>query len=200
MRTLLKIFFNLLLAAVAVLLTLTVLFFFMPGWQQAAVDRALAEDPNGTWQVKGVHLQPTRMTADKVFYLGNGFGVELGPVELIPDPMDSIFSGVLQLRSGKIESLFIDLSQMDLSHLTAGEEGEGLFERAAQDPEFIESRVKLALARLRAQGIRVQIYNLLVEGSILFPDASYVPIIWHILNADNIDGLNVEVEAKSPFI
>jgi hypothetical protein len=192
MKLIIRTLLNLILALLAVGITLLVVFFMMPSWQQAAVERLLEEDRSGAWQVDGVRFSPTTATVDKLFYLGNGIGVELGPAELRLDLLGSLLGSTVKVSGATIEQALIDLSSVNLEGYSEADWA-ALPQRAATDPEFWETRVQVVLGRLRSQGVYVELENVQWSGGALFPNDIFVQFQWQLVRASNRDALEVEI-------
>lgn len=184
MKKLFKFLLNLAMALVAVGLTLVILFFINPAWQKSVVDRILEEDTSRQWQVGAVHVRPTEVELEQVFVLDGSIGAEVkyarisGPLWKLP------LAGVLEVDSGEISGLVLDLGNVKVGDPTA-EDYQNLLKRVSGDPEFWQERVGLVLSKFAASGLRVNVRNLQVGGLVLMPGGKVIPVRWFIVEADS---------------
>ncbi|MEX0332727.1 MAG: hypothetical protein AB3N64_15030 [Puniceicoccaceae bacterium] len=184
MKKLFKFLLNLAMAIVAVGLTLIILFFVTPSWQKSAVEKVLEEDSTRQWQVGSVHVRPMVVEVEEAFVLDESVGVEVkyarisGPLWKLP------FTGRLEVDSGEISGLVLDLGKIKVGDPTA-EDYQDLLKRVSGDPEFWEERVGLVLSKFSASGLRLHVRNLQIGGMVLMPGGKVIPVRWFIIEADS---------------
>jgi len=74
MKRIIKLFLNLVLASIAVGLTLLVIFLITPSWQKLFVEKALSRDTARRWQVGSVSIQPAGVELEDVYVLDGPVG------------------------------------------------------------------------------------------------------------------------------
>lgn len=184
MKKLFKFLLNLAMALIAVGLTLLILFFINPSWQKSAVEKVLEEDTARQWQVGSVHVRPMQVEVEEAFVLDGPVGAEVkyarisGPLWKLP------FTGALEVDSGEISGLVLDLGKIKVGDPTA-EDYQDLLKRVSGDPEFWEERVGLILSKLSASGLRLHVRNLQIGGMVLMPGGKVIPVRWFIIEADS---------------
>lgn len=180
----LKFLAKLFVALLAVLLTFVILFFLFPPWQKAAVDELLSHDPDRRWQVGSVGLGPARIEAGDIFVLEGPVGLEIGRMNLEGPFWLSPISGVIEIESGRIQGLNLDASRLRVGDLTS-EDWQSFLQRISSDASFWEERTGLVLGKLAATGWDVSMTEVLVEGSVLMPGNTVVPVTMRIIQADS---------------
>jgi hypothetical protein len=91
---------------------------------------------------------------------------------------------VLEIHSGEISGLSIDLSDLRIGDPTSSDY-QKLLKRVSSDPGFWEERFGLLLGKVAVNGIQVRISDLEVGGRVLMPGDQLVPVRWTIVNADS---------------
>lgn len=184
MNGILKLILNLVLAVIAVALTLVILFFMNPSWQQSLVERVLEEDTARRWQVGEIEAMPLGIEARDVFVLDGEVGAEAQYVQLRGPLWKLPVLGVLEVHSGEISGLSIDLSGLRIGDPTSSDY-QKLLKRVSSDAGFWEERFGLVLGKLAATGVQVRISDLEVGGRVLMPGDQLVPVRWTIVSADS---------------
>jgi hypothetical protein len=196
MKRILKLLLNLVMALIAVCFTLVVIFFITPSWQKSALEEVLKRDEARAWKVSEIRIQPNGLEAEDLFVLDGAVGAEVkfarmsGPVWKFP------FTGLLDIRSGEITGLSLDLSKIPVGDST-GDDYRRILERVSTDPEFWEERVGLVLSKISATGIRIRIQDLQLGGKVLMPGDKVVPMRWIIKDADSNSPRLIRVEPYS---
>lgn len=184
MKKLFKFLLNLVMALIAVGLTLLILFFMNPAWQKSATEKLLEQDTARQWQVGSVHIRPMQVEVEEAFVLDGSVGAEVkyarinGPLWKLP------LLGLLQIDSGEFSGMVLDLGDIKVGDPTA-EDYQNLLQRVSGDPEFWQERVGLMLSKLSASGLRVQIRNLQLGGMVRMPGGKVIPVRWFIISADS---------------
>ena len=195
MIKLIKFVFNLVLALVAVALTLVIIFFLTPSWQKGAVERILEGDAARQWQVGALRLQPLGVEAEGLFVLDGAVGAEVRFLEMDGPLWKVPFTGKLEIESGTIAGIDMDLTQVRVGDLTS-EDYQGFLQRVAGDPAFWEERVGLVLSKLSAAGLEVHLQDVKVTGMLRMPGDAVVPVNWVILEADSHAPRMIKVERR----
>jgi hypothetical protein len=180
----LKFLAKLLIALLAVVVTFAILFFLMPGWQKAAVEEVLSHDQARRWQIGTVGLGPVRVEASDVFVLEGPVGIEIGRIVADGPFWLSPFSGVIEIESGRIQGFNLDASRLRVGDLTS-EDWQSFLKRISTDASFWEERTGLVLDKLAATGWEVSMTEVLLEGSVLMPGNTLVPVSMKIIQADS---------------
>lgn len=188
---------KLLVALVAVVLTFGILFFLMPRWQKAAVDELLSHDPARQWQVGTVRMSPFKLEATDVFMLENPVGAEIATIELNGPFWMSPISGVIGIESGRITGFMVDASQLRVGDLTS-EDWQSFLARVSSDVGFWEERVELVLRKLAATGWAVSMTEVRIEGQVLMPGNTLIPVSMRIVQADSRSNGRARVKLEPP--
>jgi hypothetical protein len=197
MKKLLKFLLNLTMALIAVCLTLGILFLLKPSWQKSALDELLKKDDTRSWRVETVRIQPASIEVENIFILDGDVGAEIkfarvaGPIWKFP------LTGHLDIRSGELTGLNLDLSKVRVGDPTS-EDYQTLLRRVSLDPDFWEERVGLVLSKLSAMGIKVRIKDMQLGGMVLMPGDKVVPVRWMIAEADSDAPRLIRVEPYAP--
>ncbi len=182
MKRLIKFIFNLILAAIAVALTLGILFLVNPSWQKAAVEEVLARDTARKWQVEKVDIQPTQVELEEVFMLEGEVGAEAELVLLNGPLWKAPFTGVVEIESGIIDGLEVDLSQVRVGDRT-GADYQLFLRTLSENEEFWKGRIALVLGKFSATGFDLHLQNTRISGRVLMPGNKIVPVNWIIMEA-----------------
>ena len=119
-----------------------------------------------------------------VFVLDGAVGAEVkfaritGPFWKLP------LSGIVEIDSGELMGLEVDLSGIRVGDPTA-EDYQDLLHRISTDHKFWQERVGLVLSKFTASGMKVHLRNVLLTGKVLMPGDKVVPLRWFILEADS---------------
>jgi hypothetical protein len=175
---------KLFIALLAVLLTFVILFFLIPSWQKAVVEEVLAQDPARQWQVGTIGLGPVRVQATEIYVLEGPVGVEVGSLEADGPFWMSPISGVIEVESGHIKGFSVDASQLRVGDLTS-EDWQTFLKRISTDAGFWEERTGLVLQKLAASGWDVSMTDVILEGTVLMPGNTVIPITMKIIEADS---------------
>ena len=81
MKRLFKFMINLILALVAVGMTLLVIFFITPSWQKTVVEAALARDTVRQWQIGTVDIKPNTIAIENLYVLDGKVGAGMKYVQ-----------------------------------------------------------------------------------------------------------------------
>ncbi|MGA1204247.1 MAG: hypothetical protein ACO3ZW_00330 [Opitutales bacterium] len=184
MKRIIKLILNLVLALIAVGLTLVILFFTTPSWQKSVAEQVLARDFARKWQLESVNLQPLGLELEKVYVLDGPIGAEVKFIQMSGPLWKLPFTGVLEVESGSVMGLDIDVSQVGVGDLTSLDYQAFLF-RVAGDTDFWQERVALVLSKLSAQGVDVSLRDTKISGTILMPGNKRIPVHWLIVEADS---------------
>lgn len=193
MRRILKFLFNLVLAFLAVGITLVVIFFFNAGWQQSMVERLMAADPQRQWQVESVRLGPTEVSLGGLFVLDSAVGAEVDTVLLKGPFWSSPLRQEVKVSSGLLSGLFLDLSEVKIGDLTSRDWQE-FVQRVAKDEAFWEERVDLVLSKLAVGGWDIRLEDVEIRGETLLPGGMMVPLEWRIIEAGSAEDAAVDLE------
>jgi hypothetical protein len=184
MKRLLKFLLNLIMALMAVGLTLLILFFLNPSWQKSVVENVLAQDSARQWQLGSVRVQPSGLEVEKIFVLDGSVGAEAQFLRLMGPFWKFPLDGVLEISSGEVAGLNVDLSRIRIGDPTS-EDYQNFLGRVSGDQEFWEERVALVLSKFSAAGIKLRIRDLQLGGKVLMRGNKVVPVRWMILEADS---------------
>jgi hypothetical protein len=193
MVRIIKVLATVMLALMAVGITFVVLFFMLPSWQKAVVDNTLAADGERQWQLGSIQLSPSGITAGDVFVLDQGVGLEIGHLEFNGPFWKAPLQGRLEVNSGRIEGLFLDVSTVQVGDLTSSD-WQGFVERVSGDEAFWKERLGLVLQKVSSTGLEAHLTDITFEGQALLPGETLIPIRWHIIEADSRDPASVELE------
>ncbi len=197
MPRILKFFFNVILALLAVGITFLVIFFLRPGWQQAALERLMEADPQRQWQVESVDLSPGQVLLEGLFVLDGPVGLEVEKLQL-EGPFWSIpLRRQLSVKTGDLTGIFLDLSEVKVGDLTSRDWQE-FVQRVAEDEDFWEERVDLVLSKASAVGLDIRLENVEVSGEALLPGGLMVPVRWRIVEADSGENGVTKLEPLGP--
>ncbi|NDV62775.1 hypothetical protein G0Q06_09960 [Puniceicoccales bacterium CK1056] len=161
-----------------------ILFFFVPSWQKAAVEEVLSHDQARRWQIGTVGLGPVRVEASDIFVLEGPVGIEVASLQVDGPFWLSPASGVIEIESGHIKGFNLDASRLRVGDLTS-EDWQTFLKRISTDASFWEERTGLVLQKLAATGWDVSMTEVLLEGSVLMPGNTVVPVSMKIIQADS---------------
>ncbi len=184
MKRSLKLILNLLLALVAVALTLLILFFITPSWQKSALEGVLARDTARQWQVGSVNLQPGSLEMEQVFVLDGSVGAEVKFLELDGPFWMAPFTQTVQIDSGSVVGLDLDVSQVPVGDPTSVDY-QAFLHRVSTDEAFWKERIGLVLSKLSATGLHIRVRDLDISGQVRMPGKEVVPVRWTIIQADS---------------
>lgn len=193
MTLLFRFLVQLVLALCAVALTFVILFFLMPSWQKAVVERVLPEKAGEQWQVGRIALGPTEISAGDIFVLQDGAGLEIGELTLSGPFWKSPFAGVLEVTSGEVSGVFIDVSTISVGDLTSSD-WRSFVERISGDTAFWEERIGLVLSKVAESGWNLSVTDVSIRGQALLPGERMVPLSLHLIEADSRDPQAVRIE------
>ncbi|HKJ90094.1 MAG TPA: hypothetical protein VJ960_03105 [Oceanipulchritudo sp.] len=193
MTLLFRFLVQLVLALFAVALTFVILFFLMPSWQKAVVERVLPETAGEQWQVGRIGLGPTEMTAGDIFVLQDGAGLEIGDLVLAGPFWKTPLSGALEVTSGEISGVFIDVSTISVGDLTSSD-WRSFVERISGDTAFWEERIGLILSKVAESGWNLSLKDVSIRGQALLPGERMVPLSLHLIEADSREPQEVRLE------
>ncbi len=184
---------RLILALAAVVLTFAILLFLIPSWQRAVVERALPERSGEQWQVGRIGFTPTEINAGDIFVLQDGAGLEIGDLTLAGPFWKSPFAGVLEITSGEISGVFIDVSTISVGDLTSSD-WRSFVERISGDTAFWEERIGLVLSKVAERGWNLSVEDVSIRGQALLPGERMVPLNLHLIEADSRQPQEVSME------
>lgn len=184
MKRLIKLLINLVLALIAVAMTLLIVFFLTPSWQKRLLEDALAQDTARQWQVGKVRIQPFGAEVEDLFVLDGSIGAGVNFLQASGPLWKLVVFGELDIVSGSIIGLEMDLSKIRVGDLTS-EDYQAFLDRVSNDPEFWEERIGLVLSKAAVQGFRIRLTNVPVSGKLLMPGNKLVPVRWTIVQADS---------------
>lgn len=165
------------LAFIATLVTLAVIFLFNDSWQKAVFEQIVAEGatPTRRWQVEGVRLRPTEVSLRGVYVLEGAMGMEARTLSIRGPFWQSVLTGQLHIEGGELEGVFLDLSGIPPER-TGNAEWWANLQAAAKDPAFWSSQVGRWLGYLEGQNVHLKIENVTVDGTVHLPGEVFVPI------------------------
>ncbi len=184
MKRLFKFLINLILALVAVGLTLIVLFFVTPSWQKSIVEEALSHDTSRKWQVGEVNIQPATVVVENVYVLDGQVGAGMKYIQFDAPLWKLALTGELDIQSGSVIGLDLDVSKVKVGDLTS-EDYQGFLRRVSSDLDFWKERVALVLSKFAASGVRIHLRNVQINGRVLMPGEQSIPVRWIIVEADS---------------
>jgi hypothetical protein len=184
MKRLFKFLINLILALVAVGLTLIVLFFVTPSWQKSVVEEALSRDTARKWQVGKVNIQPAVVEVENVYVLDGQVGAGMKYIRFDAPLWKLALTGELDIESGSVIGLDLDVSKVKVGDLTS-EDYQGFLKRVSSDLDFWKERVALVLSKFAASGVRIHLRNVQINGRVLMPGEKSIPLKWIIVDADS---------------
>jgi hypothetical protein len=193
MKRVIKLFLNLVLASIAVGLTLLVVFLITPSWQKLFVEETLSRDSARRWQVGSVSIHPTGVELEDVYVLDGPVGAEIKYIQWEGPLWKILFSQELEIESGSITGLDMDVSKIRVGDLTS-DDYQAFLKRVSGDVDFWKERIGLVLSKLSAMGMDVRIENLQISGSVLMPGEKVVPVRWMIINADSRSPRLIRIE------
>lgn len=192
MKRLLKFLLNLILALVAVCLTFLVVFFLTPSWQKRAVEEVFSWDSTRSWQLDAVQIKPHTVEVENLYLLDGDVGAEVkfaqldGPLWKLP------ILGELDVQSGSVIGLSLDVSNVKIGDLRS-RTYQDFLQRVSADAEFWKERVALVMSKLSAHGLRVQLHNVQINGHVIMPGQTVIPVRWVIVQADSQDLQSIEL-------
>ncbi|HSH09670.1 MAG TPA: hypothetical protein VK995_04745 [Oceanipulchritudo sp.] len=184
MKRLIKLLLNLVLALMAVAVTLLIVFFMTPSWQKRLVEDALAQDRERQWQVGTVRIQPFGLEVESLYVLDGSIGAGIDFLQASTPLWKLLLFGELEIESGSIIGLEMDLSKIKVGDLTS-EDYQAFLDRVSNDPDFWEERIGLLLSKAAVQGFRISIRDMPISGKLLMPGNKLVPVRWTIVQADS---------------
>ncbi len=184
MKRLLKFLINLILALVAVGLTLIVLFFVTPSWQKSAVEQALTRDTARKWQIGSINIQPAAVEVENIYVLDGQVGAEMKYIQFDAPLWKLALTGELDIESGSVIGLDLDVSKVKVGDLTS-EDYQGFLRRVSSDLDFWKERVALILSKFAASGVKIHLRNVEINGRVLMPGEKSIPVRWVIVDADS---------------
>jgi hypothetical protein len=196
MNRLIKVLINVVLAILAVTLTLGVLFFMNPSWQKSLLENFLAKDPVRQWQVGSVHILPTKVEVLELFVLEGTAGAGIRILEMNGPFWKMPLTGVAEVESGRVSGLQADLSRMSVGDLTS-EDYQSFLSRVSGDEEFWKERLSLVLSKLSSAGLRLKLRDVEVSGELIMPGDHVIPVNWLILEADSDAPRLIRLKARS---
>jgi hypothetical protein len=168
MMRLFSFLFKLLAALVAVALTFFILFLMTPSWQKGVVETALERDTSRQWQVGEVMLNPVHVSMADLYMLQGAMGAGIRDIELRGPFWMAPLTGRIEVESGILDALSMDLSQLPVGDLTS-EDWQSFLSTVSTDISFWEERVDLVLQKLAASGWVYVIKDVSVAGISCFP-------------------------------
>ena len=186
--------FKLLGALVAVALTFFIIFLMNPSWQKGVVETALKQDTSRQWQVGEVMLNPVHVSMVDLYMLEGAMGAGIRDIQLRGPFWMAPMTGRIEVESGILDELSMDLSRIPVGNLTS-EDWQSFLSTVSTDISFWEERVDLVLQKLAAGGWDYVIKDVIVAGAILLPGQSLIPVRFRILEADSREPGHVRIEA-----
>lgn len=196
MNRVIKLLINVVLAILAVVLTLGVLFFLNPSWQKVVVENMLSKDPVRQWQIESVRIHPGKVEALELFVLEGSAGAGIRILELNGPFWKIPFTGVVEVETGRISGLQADLSRMRVGDLTS-EDYQAFLSRVSGDEDFWRERLGLVLGKLSATGLRLRLRDVEVSGELIMPGGQVIPVDWLILEADSDAPRLIRLKART---
>ena len=184
---------QLVLALCAVALTFVILLFLIPSWQKAVVDRVLPQEAGEEWQIGRIGLGPTKISAGEIFVLQDGAGLEIRELTLSGPFWKSPFAGVLEITSGEISGVFIDVSTLSVGDLRSSD-WRSFVDRISGDTAFWEERIGLILSKVAESGWNLALTDVSIRGQALLPGERMVPLNLHLIEADSREPQAVRIE------
>ena len=192
MMRLIKFLMKLVLAFLAVGLTFLIIFLFLPSWQKAVLEKALALDEGRRWQVESVRLGPTGLEVDSLFMLDGPVGAEVGLARLEGPLWKIPLLGMLEVDHGEVTGFFVDLSTVRVGDLTS-EDWQSFLEKVSGDVEFWQERLGLILQKISANGYEVSLKQLEIRGNVLMPGERMIPVSMLVIEADSRQASKVKI-------
>jgi hypothetical protein len=196
MNRLIKLILNLFLAALAVALTLVVVFLLTPVWQKAVLEETLGKDPARRWQVGEVLIRPAHVEVEGLYILEGNMGAEIRVVEMSGPFWKAPFTRLLEIESGRVTGIEADLSAVRVGDLTS-EDYQSFLGRVTDDRDFWKERIGLVLSKFAASGLDVQLRDVELSGRIVMPGGHVIPVRWRILEADSAAPRMIRIEPLS---
>lgn len=188
----LRLLFTFTLAVLATALTLGILFFLIPAWQESALRSLLAKDPDNRWQVDSFRLQPGGVQAGGVFLLRSSLAASVDRADLRGPLWKTPLSRNLSITSGEVEGLTVDLTKLPMHELALGG-WFNLFRSAEEQARFYESKIAEVLIYLHHTPVAVKLKNVRLRGQILLPGGVSRELDWQIRRLDTRPGGGVEL-------
>ena len=197
MKRLIKIFLNLLLAVIAAGLTLIIVFFMAPAWQKHLLVKTLARDAERQWQVGEVRIQPFSIDLAEVYVIQGDVGAGARHVHASGPFWKLVIFGELEVESGSILGLDMDLSQIQVGDQTS-EDYQAFLARLTDDTQLWEERIGLLISKAAAQGVAVDIRDTTINGTLVMPGERIIPVNWRLVEASSDAPENIQVEPIDP--
>ncbi len=197
MKRLIKICLNLLLATIVAGLTLIIVFFMAPAWQKHLLEKALARDTGRQWQVGEVRIQPFSIDLAEVYVIDGKVGAGAQSIHASGPFWKLVLFGELEVESGSILGLDMDLSTIQVGDQTS-EDYQDFLGRLNTDTQLWEERIGLLVNKAAAQGFAVDIRDTTINGTLLMPGERIIPVNWRIIEADSENPENIRVEPIEP--
>lgn len=182
MKRLFKFVLNLILALVAVVLTLLILFSLNPSWQKAAVEEVMARDTERKWQVETVSIGAEQLLFEELFMLEGEVGAEVDLVQIKGPLWKAPFTGLLEIESGIVSGLEVDLSQVRIGDRSAADY-QVFLQNLGTNEDFWKGRIQLVMGKFAASGFDLHIRNTEISGRFLMPGNKIVHVDWMIVDA-----------------
>ncbi len=184
MLRLIRLFGKLLLALVAAGIAFAILLLLNSGWQLALVKELLARDPVRKWQIESVEVGLASLRASRVFVLEDGVGAEIASLEVRGPLWKSPLTRVIEIDSGTVTGLRLDLGAVRPGLLTSSDYNQFL-DRVATDAAFWQERLGLVLQKLAAAGWNTRMRDVNLNGEVWMPGNRLIPVHWRIVEADS---------------
>jgi hypothetical protein len=192
LRSVFRFLFSLIVAFLAVVLTVGLVLAFNRDWQRDLVESALERRTGLQWSIeKAWFARPDHFRAEEVFALKGIEGVEVGVVDLRFDLGRSLGTEEIVVAGGRLERLVLDLSTMppEALGLTAAQLARGTPGREAT-LAAVSDLTEFALMRVEAAGLTVELNDLAVDGVVLLPGGRqlrFSQTIQHAVSGDTAE-------------
>lgn len=184
MKRIFKLCINFLMALIAVGITFAVLLWINPEWQRRLAEEVLSGDPVRQWQIGELALGMNGARIGGVFVLDGKAGVELTSAVVRGPLWKTPFTRRLEIESGEVSGLFIDVSQIRVGDLTSSDY-QALLERVSGDATFWRERLGLVMSKMAAAGWQSNLRNVDVRGQVMMPGGRLIPLNLRIIEADS---------------
>lgn len=199
LKRLVRFVLSFVLAAIAVVLTGVVILSFQHDWQRELIDGALEQQTGMQWDFEEAYFErPNRLSAKTVFVLQDAQGVEVESIRLDFDLGRSLGTDEVVVRQGAIEALRLDLSAVPAEAFGLNERqlARGVPDRE-QTLEAVRQLTELALTRVAAMGLQLELNDLVVTGQVFLPGDRQLLFAETIRHARTDDPASLRFEIDS---
>ncbi len=171
---------------VSLLSIILILFFFNRPWQAEVLDAFLERSTGWQWDIEEVRLGWNRVEASQVFVLQGGDGFEMRQVDLNLRTRSLLRRNPVELHSGTLEGLMVDLSQMPAATLGMTPRELAALPEDTDASLAVQRMIQLSLERLQMSGIHLEAQSLRMAGIILLPAHRVIDFEAMVEYADSI--------------